>query len=439
MASPKNKRNYINRLPPLGILYLASYLERFGYCVDIVDCNVDELKLECLNKYDLVGFSINVSNIENSVNLIKVINQKNYKIPLVIGGPLPTVSAQSFFHLPVSAIFVSESENSLLDYIKNPQAQEAKGYYFKNKHNEWVFNGCYPYIEDLDNLPFPALEKLNLKKYYTPIKKTSPVSILISSRGCPFACTFCGKILGDKFRWRSPENVVAEIEWQVNKISAKEIAIYDDNFTLINERVDRFCDLIIRKGIKVKLQLTNGVRVDNLSYDLLSKMKRAGFWIIAVAPESGNPITLKQIKKEFELSRVKQCVAWCRKLNIKVWAFFMIGFPWENIDMINDTINFAIKLGADLTHFSIVTPFPKTELYTQIFGSDQTKVYLEDISLFHSRRNPCSNFSSKEIGNILRKAYVRVYVRTSQILNLLSFLSFKDFLRMSWYATRIVF
>lgn len=438
-ASPKNKKNYINRLPPLGILSLAAYLEERGISVDIIDCNVERFMTFRARDYDLVGFSINIANIENSVALIKTVSKMYPKIPLVVGGPLPTISPERFFSLPVKAIFISEAENSFLEYLRNPESEENKGYYFKNKNNKWCFNGVYPYIENLDTFPFPALEKINIYKYYTPVKRSFPVSILISSRGCPFSCTFCCKTLGDKFRARSPENVVDEIGWQVEKLGAKEILIYDDNFTLDKDRANEVFDLIIERNIKVNFQLTNGVRADSLNFELLKKMKKAGVWMLALAPESGNHATLRKIAKGFDLEQVERVIGWCRSLDIKIWAFFMIGFPWEDAEMVKQTIDYAVKIKTDLTQFSITFPFPKTELYDQAFHEKDKSLTLQDISLFHLKTDfLVSNLSQREIRRLLIKAYLSVYFRLSKILNLISLFSAKDLFRIAWYTVKTV-
>lgn len=439
MASARNRRSYINQLPPLGILYLASFLEKNGFSVDVIDCNIDKFDVNKVREYDLIGFSINVANIENSVKLINFTHQIAPDVPIIAGGPLPTVSPAIFFPLPLKAIFVSESEYSLMAYLRDINANDGKGFYFKNPSTgQWNFNGAFPYIADLDALPFPALDKINLHKYYTPIKKEPYVSSLVSSRGCPFSCTFCCKTLGSDFRKRSPENVISEIEWQVNVLGVKEIAIYDDNFTLDNERAEKICDLVLEKNIMVSFQLTNGIRVDTLSFDLLSKMKKAGFWIIAVAPESGNKITLEKIRKGYSLFHVEQTVKWCNELKIKVWAFFMIGFPWESVDMVMKTVNFARKIKVDMVHFSKVTPLPGTELYNRQLVS-QTSVWpFKDISLFNcSQGQSFYNLPDNKVNKLISQAYRKVYLANpGKIVKLASLFSPRDLLATIWFAAK---
>lgn len=425
-ANPKNKRNYINTLPPAGILYLAAYLEKHAYSVDIIDCNVSGFSFNKSKDYRVIGFSINIANVENSIDLIKRINKINPQIELIVGGPLPSVSPEIFFRLPLKAVFISESEKSLSEYLRHPDNKNNKGYYFKDAGNNWRFNGPNPHILDLDELPFPALNKIDLRKYYTPVKKSQPVSVLISSRGCPFNCTFCCKIMGSEYRMRSAANVVSEIEWQVNELGVKEIAIYDDNFTLDSQRVEDICDLIHKKNIIVNLQLTNGVRADSLNRKLLKKMKLAGFWMIAFAPESGNIQTLEKIKKGFDLDRVKQCLSWCREFKIKTWAFFIVGFPWEDYAMFKKTVEFSATIDADIVHFTNCVPLPGTELYNQTYGKEKTWT-IKDSNFF------CGNWPAKN--GFTAQAYRELYLKNpGRMLRLFRIFSIQDLIRIIWYT-----
>jgi len=425
-ASPKNRKNFINTLPPAGILYLAAYLEKQGHSVDVVDCNVSGFSFGQSEDYRVIGFSINIANIENSLDLIRKLTRKNPQATLIAGGPLPSAAPETFFPFPLKAIFISEAEKSLDEYLRHPDSQNQRGYYFRDGGGNWLFNGPRQHIPDLDELPFPALDKIDLRKYYTPVKKSAPVSILISSRGCPFKCTFCCQTMGSKYRMRSAANVVSEIEWQVKKLGVKEIAVYDDNFTLDAQRVEDICDLIREKGILVNLQLTNGVRADSLNRRLLEKMKLAGFWMIAFAPESGNPQTLERINKGFGLDKVKQCLAWCREAGIKTWAFFIVGFPWENDEMFEKTVNFSAAIDADIVHFTNCVPLPGTELYSQVYGQDAAWK-AEDSGFFCSRRLPGNNLTARAY----RKAYFK---NPGRILRLLRVFSLPDLIRIIWYT-----
>ncbi len=420
------KGDYINILPPMGILYLASFLEKEGFSVDVADCAAVPFSARQAAGYRTVGVSLNISNVESGTALLNEIHRLYPETALIAGGPLPTVSPEAFFSLPLQAIFVSEAEESLSAYLRRPGGGDNKGYYFRDGPGRWRFNGMRPYIKDLDRLPFPALDKLDIGKYYTPVRRSAPVSALISSRGCPFECGFCCHVLGHEYRARSAENVAGEIEWQVKELGVREIALYDDNFTLDRQRVMDICALLLRRRVKVYLQLTNGVRADTLDEELLRTMKSAGVWMIALAPESGSGNTLARIKKGFSAREVERGLSLCRRLGIKTWVFFILGFPWEKDDDFSATVKAACSADADIVHFSRFVPLPGTPLYDRKCPAIPAQG-MRDRDLF----------SAAGRGALTARAYRTVYLRHPlRLLRLLRICPFTDIFRLIMYALR---
>ena len=423
---PPGGGNYINIFPPMGILYLASFLEKEGFSVDVVDCAADSFSARQAAGYRTVGVSLNISNVESGTALLNEIHRLYPAVELVAGGPLPTVSPEVFFPLPLKAIFVSEAEESLLAYLRYPGGADNKGYYFRDASGWWRFNGRRPYIKDLDKLPFPALNKLNIGKYYTPVRRSTPVSALISSRGCPFECGFCCHVLGEEYRARSAENVVDEIEWQVKELGANEIALYDDNFTLDRQRVMEICLLLLHRRVKVSLQLTNGVRADTLDEELLRTMKSAGVWMIALAPESGSGATLARIHKGFSAREVEKGLSLCRRLGINTWVFFILGFPWEKEEDFAATVKAACSTDADIVHFSRFVPLPGTPLYALSCPVIPSQG-MRDADLF----------SASGRSALTARAYRSVYLRRPlRLLRLLRICPFLDIFGLILHAFR---
>jgi magnesium-protoporphyrin IX monomethyl ester (oxidative) cyclase len=198
-----------------------------------------------------------------------------------------------------------------------------------------------------------------------------PWTEILTSRGCPYNCVFCTHhiVWGRKWRGRSPENVVDEIEQVVKIYHVKQIDFLDDNMTLDRKRMNDICDLIIKRGLKIEWFTPNGVRADTLNEELLTKMKKSGCKKIRVAPESGVQRVVDQIiKKNLDLKSVERAVVLCKKVGIKVGCFFVIGLIGETKEEINETIKFAYRLrqlGAESFVFSIATPIQGTELYEQ--------------------------------------------------------------------------
>ena len=231
---------------------------------------------------------------------------------------------------------------------------------------------------------------------------------------------------------RSARNIVDEIEWQVNKLGVREISISDDNFTLDKKRAEDVCEMIIRRGIKVKIQLMNGIRADRVDKSLLKKMKQAGVWLIAVAPETGSEETLKKIKKGMTLNHPKNVVKWCKELGIATYAFFMIGFPWESEKDVRQTIEFAEKLDADFNQFSRVLPFEGTELAAMTGKIECTD---KDTGLFYgNKKYKQQKLTDEQTGRLIREAYRRCYLNPRKMLRIFRILSLKNLYRLAKYA-----
>jgi magnesium-protoporphyrin IX monomethyl ester (oxidative) cyclase len=235
-----------------------------------------------------------------------------------------------------------------------------------------------PAIQDLDSLPFPARHLLPMEAYFAAVKENplrgeirKPWTIMITSRGCPYNCVFCTVhvVMGKKWRARSPENVVNEIEQVVHTYHVKQVDFLDDNLTLDKKRMETICDLIVKRGLDIEWFTPSGVRADTLDENLLTKMKESGCKKIRVAPESGVQRVVDQIvRKNLKLNDVEKAVVLSKKVGIKVGCFFVIGLIGETKKDIEETINYAYKLrrlGADGFIFSIATPQYGTELYEQ--------------------------------------------------------------------------
>ena len=246
------------------------------------------------------------------------------------------------------------------------------------KNGETIITPPRPFIQDLDSLPFPARHLLPMNEFFAAAKKKpisgifpKPCVRMLTSRGCPYNCIFCSNhiVRGKKWRARSPENVVEEIEQIVHMYHVKQVDFLDDNLTLDKKRMETICDLIVKRKLDIEWCTPNGVRADCLDAKLLSKMSASGCKSILIAPESGVQRVVDQIiKKNQDLRKVESAIVAARKVGIKVGCFFIIGLIGETKDDIKATINYAYKLrqlGAERFYFSYATPLYGTELYDQ--------------------------------------------------------------------------
>ncbi|MBI4148335.1 radical SAM protein [Candidatus Woesearchaeota archaeon] len=421
--TPKREEVYFNTLPPLGMLTIASYLESKSIPTDVVDCHVTR-KMKNFADYDVICFSVNVANVENTVEYIKEIRALGGNRKIIIGGPQDAHRAEFWVREHgVNAVVIGEGEIIIHNYLTAADPLTVKGLVVKDPHGKIVFTGPAPLVMKLDTLPFAALDKVPIHKYNSPFKQAFPISSIITSRGCPSQCTFC--FHNPVWRQRSAKNVVDEMEWQHKKLGVNEFWVADDNFTLNRQRAWDICEDIIKRGLNIKLQCKNGIRVDKVDYELLKKMKEAGVWLVSVAPESGNPETLIRVKKDFTLERVDQVVKWCKELDIKTVALFIIGLPWETPKDIYDTLEFARKLNADFVQFARYTPIEGTPLYEEV--KDRLVGEFNDVAIHAGTLNyNAPHISAEEMGAFYKTAYRSYYLRLSKIFNILRMLSLRD-------------
>jgi len=437
MQAPRRKSLYINTLPPLGLLSITSSLKSQGIPVRVRDCYIDTIAESDVHRADIVGLSVNIANVEESLEAAAHIKKTWPEKKVIFGGPLcMSVPEEVIRQEGVDAVAVCEGEELMCELALGRPWHEVRGLYLKDAEGKPFFTGQREWIKNLDRLPFPALDMVDLRRYYSPVKKALPISSIITSRGCPYNCLFCMKSTGSTWRARSPENVVNEIVWQVRELGVHEICIYDENFIMDAARAEDICDRIMSRKIRVRIQLTNGIRVDHLTRSLISTLKAAGVWIVGVAPETGNRETLKRIGKRFDLDKVTEAVRWCREEGLATWSFFMIGFPWETVSQIENTIRYAAALDTELTHFARVIAFPGTRLYEMISVNKTAGANaLCDHGLFYGGvSHEIAGVTERELQRLIIKAHRAVYLKPGKWLRLLRMLSPGDLWRLFLYS-----
>jgi anaerobic magnesium-protoporphyrin IX monomethyl ester cyclase len=311
-----------------------------------------------------------------------IVKEVNKNIVTVLMGLHPSVKPAECLSQPnIDFVVIGEPEMTVLELADTlepgdlAELENVRGIAF-NKDGKIVKPPLRPVIEDLDSLPFPARHLLPMKEFFEAATKRpisgnlkKPSIRMLTSRGCGHACIFCSNyiVMGRKWRARSAENVVREIEQIVRDYGVKQIDFLDDNMTLDRERMLKICDFIIAKKLNVEWCTPNGVRADCLDEELLAKMKKAGCKRILVAPESGvQRVVDEVINKRQDLKKVEEAVSAAKKAGIEVGCFFILGMPGETKEDMKATIAFAHKLrrlGADRFYFSYATPLYGTELY----------------------------------------------------------------------------
>jgi anaerobic magnesium-protoporphyrin IX monomethyl ester cyclase len=390
---------------PLDIAYVAAVLER-QHKVCVIDAptegwrNLEEIdgkryRIGLTNKEisdrikqwspDLVVITVPFSGwSKTAFDAASAAKSIDKDITTVLIGLHPSARpVDCLLHPNIDFVVIGEPEQTVfelagvLEQGKVENLKKVRGIAFV-KNGRTITTPARPVIQDLDSLPFPARHLLPMEAYFAAVKENplrgeirKPWTIMITSRGCPYSCVFCTVhvVMGKRWRARSPENVVDEIEQLVHTYHIKQIDFLDDNMTLDKKRMETICDLIVKRGLDIEWYTPSGVRADTLDENLLTKMKESGCKKIRVAPESGVQHVVDEIiKKSLNLKDVEKAVVLSKKVGIKVGCFFVIGLIGETKKNIEDTINYAYKLrrlGADGFIFSIATPQYGTELYEQ--------------------------------------------------------------------------
>jgi len=367
---PKRSKS-IFRFPPLGLGYIVSYLQQHGIDANLIDCtfmNQQEAIEKVKNsKPRIVGIYSMFSMKRSAIQMAKLLRDSCEM--LVAGGPFPTLCPEKFLE-DFDVVAVGEGEKTMLELfqaIENGHSlSRIKGIVYKKLDGKVVNTPPRKFIEDLDNLPFPArnfFDNDSYKNYYSK-QFGYTITSLITSRGCPFHCDFCSRaVFGNRFRTRSAKNVLDEME-NVQSLGYDRIWFADDCFTLNRKRLIGICDEIVERGLEMSWECLS--RVDTIDREIALKMKQARCVRVFFGIESGNEAILALMNKQATANQAKKAVFTAKSVGIQVGAFFIIGYPGETDKTILDTLKFASSLPLDYLSFTLPYPIPGTPLYERV-------------------------------------------------------------------------
>ncbi len=367
--------NAPNPIMSLGLAYLAAALEAADIDTDVIDAWAEGYTIDQLGKLikekqpDIAGITMMSPMYASAMRTVDSVRQhSNSKI--VVGGPHPSALPEQCLQDNPNIDFAvaGEGEKTLVDLVKALHGNDKIFYSIKGltyrDDNRLINTGKADQIENLDDLPFPARGLFPITKYKThpPYGKKNPYMTLITSRGCPYQCTYCSKsVYGSRYRTMSPQRVVLEVSHIIKAYGIREIHFYDDDFTINMKRAEEICDLLIKENIRISWSCTT--RVDLVNENLLNKMKKAGCWLISYGVESADPVILKNIKKGYTVKQVENAFSLTKQAGIRTVAYLMVGLPEETVATIKKTIDFSLKLNPDFVSWGITALFPGSELY----------------------------------------------------------------------------
>jgi len=360
--------------PPIGLGYLSEMLQQQGIDHQVIDMGLGYSVKQVQKKIvsfqpDLIGVSMTSLFHQAVYGILHTFKQLFPTIPIVAGGPHISTMRQQVLE-DCSAIDYGttlEGDETLVELCQEKPVEQIKGLLYRTSQNEIMYTGDRQFIMDPDRLPFPKYEKFELSRYVT-----REIGI-ITSRGCPYACTFCPvkTTIGRTTRFRSVQPIVDELEYWYCQ-GYRDILILDDNFAMQQDRVYAICDEIEKRGLQgFRFRCGNGIRADHVGYDLLKRMYAVGFQFLSFGVESANDKVLQAIKKSERLVQIEQAVKDACDIGYDVTLFFIIGLPLETPEDAEASLRFAQKYPIFDAKFYNLIPFPNTEIYHWIEANNR--------------------------------------------------------------------
>jgi radical SAM superfamily enzyme YgiQ (UPF0313 family) len=368
-----------NIMPPLGLVSMAAYLERRGITTDIIDCYAHPDSTHMVRDYilehrpSIVGFSTATANFLDGEEIGRMAKAVHPDVRVVFGGPHVSALREKVLEEYPSVDFavVGEGEDTLLELaeggIHGPE--DVKGLVYRNSEGEVVFTGYRDTSLKLDDLPFPAYEKLDgfPAAYKLPIFNYPhvPNTSCISSRGCPYACSYCDRsVFRRSFRYNSAEYLYEHMKYLNDRFGIRHINFYDDQFTFNRKRIERFTDLASDRPLGMTFNCA--VRAEHIDGELIRQMKAAGCWMVSLGIESGDPGLLAQHRQNPNLDMLAEKIRLLKTHRLRVKGLFMIGLPGESEESFRRSMDYAFSLPIDDFNLAKFTPFPGSPIYENI-------------------------------------------------------------------------
>lgn len=415
--------------PMMSVGYLAAALREAGFDASILDPKYEglgfEKSIERIKEVrpDFIGISAMTHEITRAHRLASLLKEIDRKVIIAVGGPhatsLPMETMEEFpdFDFAVKG----EGEEAIVELAsflegRGRDMAAIKGLLYRdggavkmNPERQWR--------RDLDSVPFPAWDL-----YPRTRRSAYP---LLASRGCPFGCLFCMRVLGNRQRRRSPGNVADEMEWVVNNFNPGGIYFEDETFGLDKKWSYDLCSEIRKRGLHKRVRWTANLRANLVTSEFLAMLKESGCHSIGIGVESGSKEILKTIKKGITLGQVKEAVRISKELKLEVRTYFILGHPGETLRSVVETIRFAARINSDYAVFGIMVPYPKTGIAEMVEKNEGGYRPLsrnwEDFDKHMGNALELESLSRRQLELLQISGYLYFYLRNLRLTELLRF------------------
>jgi radical SAM superfamily enzyme YgiQ (UPF0313 family) len=416
---------------PVFLAYSAAQLREAGHDVSFIDSVIQDFDLhETLTEAkriepDLIFMETTTPSIEaDYASLTALKNATGSKI--AVGGPHAT-----YFHKDVLAdchavdiVIRHEFDTKISSVVSQLRDLSGVSGISYRDNSRIVDNGDGEVAADLDRVSFPDRELVPWQWYLEAWYSRQPYMLVMTSRGCPYHCAFClwpQSMYGHRQRFRSLDNVFAELHMLVDRYGLREINVDDGNFTTRKSRVIEFCQRL--RDEKLKLLWTCNARFDNIDDEMLREMKASGCKMMRMGIESGSQEVLDKIKKGLKLERIEEGVRLVKKHGIQVQCGFMFGFPYDSRLSVEQTLEFAKNVSPDQVQFSIAMAYPGTQLYEYAITNDLLLAKsFKEFDMTYGPVVKTVDMERGELAHVLSRAYREYYFRAKFVLQTLKHL-----------------
>lgn len=379
-------------LEPYSLLQIGALLRQQGHEVGLVDLNGKDLGLDALgpamsdNRPELVIFRFTPTTYDHDMRTASAVKSRSKDIRTAgICWTLRTLPGEVLAQAPDLDIYIRQEYEVVAPSLTAALAEgrplaTVEGISYR-EGDRLVHNPEARPLEDYDSLPLPAFDLLgSLDPYYVTAPAGRPYTIIYTSKGCPFKCTFC-TVAGTKWRPKSAERTIEELRYLKKSFGLRTASFFDETFTLDKKRVVRICQALVEEDLDIHWYCNT--RAHLVDAELLRTMYRAGCRGISYGIESGSQRILDQADKCVTVEQASNAIRWAKEARIKTFASFILGLPGEDWGTVHETIGFVNRTLPNSAEFNVAVPYPGTKLYESVYGGgalpvDFRKLYQDD-------------------------------------------------------------